>query len=130
MELPESTDDCIYFTRRAEGDEKIICWVLKESCPECGNAKMGKPKGSDGKVKIRAKEYICPECSHTIEKKEYEDTLTANVQYTCGSCKKSGEISIPFKRKKVQGADMLKFQCESCQADIEIAKKFKQKKEK
>ncbi|MDP7324242.1 MAG: hypothetical protein QF632_05780 [Candidatus Woesearchaeota archaeon] len=130
LELPESTEECIYFTRRADDNGKIICWVPKEKCPECNEGLMGKPKHDDGKVKIRAKEYTCPKCNHSVEKKEYEDTLTANVIYTCPHCQKEGEIQIPFKRKKVQGADMLKFQCEGCQKDIEIAKKFKKKKEK
>ncbi len=128
LRFPDSMDECIYFTRRATGDGKVVCWVLKERCPQCGKGLMGKPKGPDGKVKIRAKEYTCPDCNHTVEKQAYEDTLTASVQYICPGCKSEGEIQIPFRRKKVQGIDMLRFQCGKCKADIEIAKKFKEKK--
>ena len=128
MELPESTDECVYFTRRADEDNKLICWVLKEKCPECGEGLMGKPIKDDGKVAIRAKEYICPKCCLTIEKKENEDTLTANIQYTC-KCGKEGEAQIPFKRKMVKGANVLPFKCPECDADLDIAKKFKKKKD-
>tara|TARA_B100000315_G_C14576959_1_gene588370 strand:- start:1849 stop:2244 length:396 start_codon:yes stop_codon:yes gene_type:complete len=129
LEIPDSMDDCLYFTRRVMDDGKVMCWVEKETCKECNKGLMGKPRGDDGKVKIRAKEYVCPDCKHTVEKKEYEETLTASIIYTCPECKHSGDTQVPFKRKKIKGADILRFQCESCNADIDIAKKFKKKKE-
>jgi len=130
LRLPESTEECIYFTRRAIGEAKSMCWVFKEKCPKCQEGLMGKPKGDDGKTKIRAKEYICPKCGHAVEKKEYEETLTANVQYSCGKCKHSGEIQVPFKRKSVDGVKTLRFQCENCKANIDITKKMKEPKKK
>ena len=88
-----------------------------------------------GKPKIRAKEYQCPECGYTIPKDEYEETLTTNIKYTCPKCNFSGEIQIPFKRKKVKifdeeknkeiTADSLRFQCSKCKENIDVTKKMK-----
>ena len=97
---------------------------------------MGKPKDpKTGKAKIRAKEYVCPECRYTIGMQEYEDTLTANIIYTCPKCGNNGEIQIPFKRKKIKmfneelqkeiSADALQFQCQKCSKKINVTKKMK-----
>lgn len=96
---------------------------------------MGKPKDEKGKVKIRAKEYVCPECNYTVEKDAYEKGLTANIKYTCPHCKFEGEAQVPFHRKKVQIFDeesqkknlveVLRFQCSKCGKNIDITKKMK-----
>ncbi len=125
LRQPESVEECVYFTRRAVDKGFVMCWVFREKCPKCGKAEMGKPRGSDGKVKIRAKEYVCPECNHTIEKMEYEDTLTANISYTCPHCSNKGETTIPFKRKSFEGVKALVFQCDKCKGKIPITKKMK-----
>jgi len=124
MELPNSTSDCVYFTRRIIEDGKAIAWVLKEDCEKCGKAKMGKPI-EKGKVKIRAKEYVCPSCGHTEEKTAHEEKLTCNIQYTCPHCKHTGEVSVPFKRKSFNGAKAVVFLCEKCNQKIGITKKMK-----
>ena len=95
---------------------------------------MGKPKDEKtGKVKIRATEYVCPECGNHIEKKTYEETLTVNIEYVCPNCKFEGETQIPFKRKKVsrtndngkkESVEVLRFQCEKCSENIDITKKL------
>ena len=106
----------------------------KEKCPKCSKSLMGKPKDEEGKVKIRAKEYVCPECGYTAEKDEYEKGLTANIKYICPHCKFEGEKQIPFIRKKVRipdekgknkSIDSLRFQCGKCGKDIDITKKMK-----
>lgn len=137
LRFPDSMDECVYFTRRQLGDKgKAVAWVFKEKCPECGKAIMGKPKDEKtGKAKIRAKEYVCPECGHTVEKGAYEDTLTVSIQYTCPHCGNQGETQESFKRKKVQvfdeeeqkkkSIDAIKFQCKKCGKDILITKKMK-----
>ena len=134
MREPESMDECIYYTRRTIGDGSVVAWVFKQDCPSCGKAKMGKPV-EKGKVKIRAKEYVCPECGHTVGKDEYEPSLSADIKYTCPKCKHSGSVSIPFKRKKValfdpetdkkKMVDALQIQCEKCSENINITKKMK-----
>ena len=136
MELrdPKSTEECVYFTRRAEGDGKVIAWTLKEKCPKCKEGLMGKPK-EKGKVKIRSQEYVCPECNYKIDKDEYEPTLTVSIRYTCQHCKHEGETQIPFKRKKIQrlnektgkkkAIDTLRFYCDSCKKPIDVTKKMK-----
>ena len=91
---------------------------------------MGKPRKDDGGIAIRAKEYVCPSCNHTVEKTEYEDTLTANVQYTCPSCGNEGEISAPYKRKNINGVKTLRVQCQKCNGNIDITKKMKEMKAK
>lgn len=125
LKKPESMEEVIYFTRRAIGDGKIMAWTSKEMCPECNKALMGKPVDDKGNVKIRAKEYVCPECNNTAEKKEYEETLTLNVEYTCPHCKHESEAQTPFKRKSYQGVKAFVFKCESCGKDIPITKKMK-----
>ncbi len=137
LKLPQSMDECIYFTRRKlEEKGSAVAWVYKEKCPKCKKALMGKPKDpKTGKTKIRATEYVCPSCGYTMEKGAYEDTLTANIQYTCPHCSYSGEHQMSFKRKKVQlinpetrkkkSADALKFPCKKCGKDILITKKMK-----
>ena len=129
LKFPDSMDECVYFTRRADGKAKSVCWVLKEKCSKCKKALMGKPV-VDGKVKIRAKEYVCPNCNHTEEKVAHEEHLTANVQYTCGKCAHAGEIQIQFKRKNVEGVKALVFNCDKCKERILITKKMKDPKKK
>ncbi len=131
LRKPESADECIYFTQRDLGEAQqgfAMTWVFRENCPKCGKALMGKPKDERGKAKIRAKEYTCPSCKYTADKKEYEETLTANIEYTCPKCRFSGETQIPFRRKKIQGIDTLRFQCAKCNVIIDITKKMKEKK--
>jgi len=129
-------DECVYFTRRNIDKGNVVAWVFKEKCPKCGKAMMGKPKDEKtGKTKIRAKEYVCPACGHTVEKGAYEDTLTVSIQYTCPHCGNKGEAQESFKRKKVQvfdeeeqkkkSIDAVKFKCNKCEKDILITKKMK-----
>jgi len=132
---PQSMDECVYFTRREIGVQgKVVAWVFRNQCPKCGKALMGKPV-EKGKVKIRAKEYVCPACKYTVPDEEYEETLTASIQYTCPQCSFKGEIEIPYQRKKIQmldeetgkkkAAEALRFQCGKCGKNIDITKKMK-----
>ena len=124
LKQPESMDECVYFTRRTIGKGNVMAWIFKEKCPKCGKAMMGKPV-EKGKVKIRAKEYVCPACNYTVPKQEYEETLTVNVAYTCPHCSNKGETQTPFKRKTFEGAKAIVFQCEKCKQKIPITKKMK-----
>ncbi|MFH1510346.1 MAG: hypothetical protein ABIF10_01540 [Candidatus Woesearchaeota archaeon] len=126
---PKGIDECVYFTNRTIGNGKATAWVMKQKCPKCAKALMGKPVDSKGKVKIRAKEYQCPECKHTLEKQEYEETLTASVKYICPACGFAGETEVPFKRKKIEGVDTLRLKCAECGGNIDITKKMKKKRE-
>jgi predicted RNA-binding Zn-ribbon protein involved in translation (DUF1610 family) len=131
LTLPESMDELVYWTSRKIKDGRIKAWVYREDCPECGKEKMGKPVNEKtGKIKVRAKIYECPSCGHTVDKPEYEDSLTANIIYTCPHCKHKGEAQIPFKRKTYKGVKSLVFQCESCNEKIPITKKMKAIKKK
>ncbi|MFO7711245.1 MAG: hypothetical protein R6V53_05765 [Candidatus Woesearchaeota archaeon] len=129
LQLPESMDECAYFTNRKIGDGQAKVWVFRQMCPECGKALMGKPV-EKGKVKVRAKEYVCPECKYTETKDEYEPKLTANVQYTCPSCKYEGEKQVPYKRKNIKGVPTLRIVCDECGYNIDITKKMKEPKKK
>src|SRR3989344_5956087 len=134
---PKSMDECVYFTSRVfNNNGKIRCWVFREKCPKCGKALMAKPRDpKTGKIQIRAKEFKCPECNYTIPEQEYEDSLTASIQYACQYCNHKGEIQVPFKRKKVKIFDeegvkskmieSLRFQCEKCSKNIDITHKLK-----
>jgi len=129
---PKSMEECVYFTNRNIGEKfngTARCWVFRQQCPKCKKAFMGKPV-VDGKAKIRALEYVCPNCKYTVDKQSYEDTLTANVDYVCPACQFHGGIALPFKRKKVEGVLTLRFPCEKCAAPIDVTKKMKQIKKK
>ena len=134
--IPESMDELVYFSKRKIKDGNVMAWVYRNDCPKCGKEKMSKPRDEKtGKVKIRAKEYVCPSCNHTVEKQEYEDTLTCEIQYTCPECGHKGEEAVPYKRKKVKifdeeekkekKADAIVFSCGKCEAKIPITKKLK-----
>ncbi len=116
----------IYFTQRRIDSGRAVCWVYRQKCLKCGEGLMGKPRDKTGKVKVRAKEYVCSECDYSVEKKEYEEGLTANIEYVCPRCKFEGKTRIPFKRKKVDGIDALVFKCEKCGERILITKKMKE----
>ena len=126
-------EECVYFTNRAIGEKftgNAKCWVFKELCPKCKKGMMGKPRAEDGHIQIRAKEYICPACKYTVEKQEYEDTLTANIEYKCPKCGNEAQHQMPFKRKSVMGVKTLRFQCSKCNENIDVTKKMKQIKKK
>ncbi len=129
LKMPDSMGECVYFTRRAFGNSKIVAWVFKEPCPKCKKGMMGKPV-EGGKVKIRATVYVCPSCNYSEEKSSYEDKLTCSVQYTCAKCRHSGETTAPFKRKNFQGVKAIVFECQGCHEQISITKKMKEVKKK
>jgi|TARA_B100001971_G_C18210360_1_gene550281 ssDNA-binding Zn-finger/Zn-ribbon topoisomerase 1 len=126
---PESMNDVIYFSNRSVGTGKVRAWVYRKQCPECDKAKMGKPVVK-GKVKIRAKEYVCPGCNHTEEKEEHEESLTLEAIYTCPECGKEGEGTTMYKRKSFQGVKAYVVECQHCEAKIPITKKLKAIKKK
>lgn len=136
LKEPNSVDECIYFTNRSLGKGKIKAWVFKEICVKCGKSLMGKPKDKKtGKAKIRASEYVCESCGHSVPKEQYEDSLNVNVKYVCPKCDDSGESSIPFKRRKLQRINEdtgeketiegVRFECDKCGEKIDITKKMK-----
>ncbi|MBU0629070.1 MAG: hypothetical protein KKC75_07820 [Nanoarchaeota archaeon] len=128
---PESMENLIYFTNRTleDGKGKIKAWVYKKVCPKCGKAKMGKPV-EKGKVKIRAAEYTCPECSFTEEKTLHEESLSLEAKYTCPECGKEGESTAPYKRRSFMGVKAYVVECQHCKAKIPVTKKLKAIKKK
>lgn len=132
LKEPESMDECLFFTRRTIGEKeegRLMAWVLKRECPKCHKSTMGKPV-EKGKVKIRAKEYVCPGCGYIEEKIEHEQGCVMNVQYTCPFCKKSGEATTEYKKKTFEGVPAYIFECASCKKKIGITKKMKEGKKK
>lgn len=130
LKQPESMDELVYFTRRALVPKgRIVAWAFKMECPKCKKALMGKPV-EKGKVRIRATEYVCPECGHSEQKAEHEPKLKVSVEYTCPSCSNEGETQIPYKRKTWQGVPAFVFECEKCGEKIGITKKMKAPKAK
>ena len=131
LKQPESMEECLYFTNRTleDGKGSIIAWVFRPDCPKCKKAKMGKPVDpKTGKVKTRAKEYVCPECGYTIAKEVLEPTLTLNIKYKCPYCGNEGETTAEYKRKKFKGVDAYVFTCQKCNEKIGITKKMKKPK--
>ena len=131
--MPESMDECFYFTNRTleEGKGNIIAWVYKPQCPECKKVKMGKPVDpKTGKVKSRAEIYVCPGCGHEENKEEYDPSLSVEVQYKCPHCSHEGETTTPYQRKSFQGVKAYIFNCDKCNEKIGITKKMKLPKKK
>lgn len=131
LKEPESVKDVIYFTNRTleEGKGKIKAWVYKKECPKCKKAKMGKPV-EKGHVKIRAKEYVCPECSFTEEQREHEESLQLEAKYTCPYCGKEGEGTAAYKRKSFMGVKAYVVECQHCGEKLPLTKKMKEIKKK
>jgi len=133
---PQSMDELVYFTKRAIGEGSATAWVYRGKCPKCKKGLMSKPiNPKTGKVKIRAKEYVCSECGHIEEKEEFEKTLTVEVKYLCPHCKADGDATAPFVRKKVSRKDpdsgkrtvveVIRVSCSKCAGNIDITKKMK-----
>jgi len=95
-ELPQSMEDCVYFTRRATPEiGKVIAWVERQQCPKCKKGLMSKPIDEKrGTFKTRAKEYRCTACGYTVEKNEYEGLSTTPVP----------NVGIPEKLKLLSSA--------------------------
>lgn len=130
LQIPDSMDELVYWTNRTIGNGKVMMWVYKEYCPNCKKAKMTKPVDEKGNVKSRAKEYLCSACGYSIDKKMYEESLTANIIYTCPACQYKGECTGLFKRKNINGILTFRFQCEKCKTHLDVTKKMKEKKAK
>jgi len=129
LRIPQSMNECIYFTNRSIDDGEVMAWVYRKDCPKCKKAKMGKPIVK-GKVKTRAEEYQCPACNYTEQKQEHEESLQIEAKYTCPYCKKSGESTGQYKRKNYQGVQSYVVTCQHCQKVIPLTKKLKEIKGK
>lgn len=125
LRVPQSMDECIYFSNRDIGTGKVQAWVYRKDCPKCKKDKMGKPVVK-GKVKTRAEEYVCPSCGYTEEKKEHEESLTLEAKFTCPHCGKEGEGTTQYKRKSYQGVQSYVVECPHCHGKIAITKKLKE----
>lgn len=137
LKEPKSMDECVYFTNRIlDNDGYIKAWVFRGLCEKCSKGLMGKPKNpKTGKAKIRASEFVCPECNFTLDETTYEEKLTINVKYKCSYCKNESELQLPFKRKKAQRfneesqkketVECIAFPCSKCGKNIYITKKMK-----
>lgn len=130
MREAKSMEECIYFTNRSlDGDGHVKAWVFKATCPKCKKGSMGKPV-EKGKIKIRANEYVCPECGYSEEKSEHEEKLELNIIYTCPYCGHEGETTIGYNRKRFEGVPAYVFVCQACNEKIGITKKMKKGKKK
>ena len=125
LRIPESMEECLYFTNRGD----ILAWVYRKVCPKCKKAKMGKPVDK-GSIKIKAKEYVCPACKYTEQKEEHEASLQLEAHYTCPECKKEGESTGEYSRKRYKGVPSYIIICEHCQEKIPLTKKLKKLKGK
>jgi hypothetical protein len=127
VEIPDSMDELVYFSRRKLVEDKgpVIAWVRKMRCPKCKKGLLGKPL--DPKTKrpqVRAKEYVCQQCSYTEEKTEHEAKLNAEIIYTCPFCSHKDEITTPFARKSWYGKKAVVFQCGKCKEKLGVTKKL------
>ncbi|MFH1439569.1 MAG: hypothetical protein ABIG89_03320 [Candidatus Woesearchaeota archaeon] len=131
LKIPEDMGDLFYFSRRILGDGagKAMAWVYRPECTKCHKAKMGKPVDSKtGKIKIRADQYVCPECNNTMPKQDLEPLCTMEIVYTCPECSKEGEATTPYKLKTFEGVKAYVFECQHCGKKLGITKKMKERK--
>ena len=124
LKIPESMQECIYFTNRSLPKGAVMAWVYRKVCPKCKKAKMGKPVVK-GKVKIRADYYECPACKYVEQKKEHEESLALEAMYTCPNCGKKGESAGSYKRVSLKGIQSYVVVCEHCSEKIPLTKKLK-----
>ncbi|MFH1682579.1 MAG: hypothetical protein ABIA37_02165 [Candidatus Woesearchaeota archaeon] len=129
LKIPESMEECLYFTNRPIGKGNLLAWVYRKKCPKCGKAQMGKPV-EKGKIKTRADYYECPACKYKEEKVEHEESLTLEARYTCPNCGKEGESTGSYKRKSYKGVQAYVVECQHCNEQIPITKKLKDIKKK
>ncbi len=129
LKVPQSMDECIYFTNRSIDNGEITAWVYRKDCPKCKKAKMGKPVVK-GKVKTRAEEYECPACRYIEQKQEHEESLQLEAKYTCPYCGKEGESTGQYKRKNYKGVQSYVVACQHCKEIIPVTKKLKEPKVK
>lgn len=127
FEEPKSTENLFYYTKRTLNKEGfVIAWVPKKPCTVC-NDTMSKPiDPKTGKVKVRAKNYVCSKCGAQVSKAEYEDGLECYIKYKCPKCGFNGETKIPFKRKTIKGVQALVFNCGNCNENLFITKKLEE----
>lgn len=130
VKQPESMDELVYFSRRTlEPKGRAIAWAYKKECPKCKKALMGKPV-EKGKVKIRATEYVCPECGYDEPKAEHEKELVMYVEYDCPACDHHAIGSTSYVPKTFQGVKSRVVACDACGEKIAITKKMKDPKKK
>lgn len=130
-DIPESVDNLLYFTNRKLPDgTRLFAWVEKVDCPACGKGLMGKPIKSDGKVKMRASTYECPECGHEEKKTVHEEARTLEVRYSNPEGKEWKSSSTPYKRKTWKGVKAFVFTNEFTGEKLGITKKMKMPKAK
>jgi predicted RNA-binding Zn-ribbon protein involved in translation (DUF1610 family) len=132
LQMPNSMDECIYFTRRVfDNNGKAIAWVCRKTCPKCGKAKMGKPLDPKTKrPKVRADTYECPACGFSEPKQQHEESLMVEILFTCPYCGMKGEATTPCKRIKFEGVPAYVFECCGCHKKIGLTKKMKKGKGK
>lgn len=128
--VPESMDECLYFTNRAVDNGKIIAWALRKSCPKCGKGPMGKPIKNNGKVDKKADYYECPSCKYAENEEKIAEGMNLNVIYKCPKCSFDGEITTEYKRKSYFGVKAYVFTCQKCGEKLGITQKLKEPKKK
>lgn len=119
--IPQSTDECLYFTNRGY----ISGWVYRKLCPKCKKATMGKPV-EKGKVKTRAKEFVCPNCHYTEDQATHENSVRVEAVYTCPKCGKKGESTAPYTRVKYHRVPSYVVSCQHCGEKMPLTKKLKE----
>ena len=127
LKLPDSMDECIYFTRRNIDNGEITAWVYRKECPKC-KTRMGKPIKKNGKVDKKASYYECPKCKYQEDNQAHEESLNLEIIYTCPHCQYKGEATTEHKRTSFHGVKAYVFECGKCNKKIGITKKLKKTK--
>jgi predicted RNA-binding Zn-ribbon protein involved in translation (DUF1610 family) len=130
LKVPDSMEECLYFTNRAIGEGFAKAWVYRGLCPKCNTQTIGKPIKKNGKVDKKAEVYECSTCKYQESNEEAEAKLKVEIQYECPHCGNEGEATTEYKRKVFEGVPSYVFECGKCGKKIGITKKLKASKKK
>lgn len=130
LKVPESMDECLYFTNRTVDNGRITAWAVKKECPKCGKGTMGKPIKKNGKIDKKADYYECPSCKYTENEEKIAEGMNLNVIYKCPKCSFDGETTTEYKRKPYCGVKAYVFTCQKCGEKLGITQKLKEPKKK
>ena len=126
LKQPQSMDELMYFSRRTVMDGRVVAWVFKPQCPECGDDRLEKPTNpKTGKKKTRSSKFVCETCGYEEKKKKTEERATVNIHYICPHCEHEGDTTTKYDRRTYLGKKAFVFKCDECWQEIPITKRVK-----
>jgi hypothetical protein len=130
LKMPDSVEECVYFTNRTIGTGRAMAWVFRKECPKCKKGVLGKPIKKTGAIDKKSETCVCSSCGYTEPTEQAESGLTLNVDYKCPYCGNEGQTTAKYERKVFEGVPSYIFECTKCGKKIGLTKKLKEPKKK